>query len=247
MKIKHFLLILLVLFFTLSCYGNQIENKILLNYEKITNSWNIVSETKVYDEISHKRIIVNIIKKSKSDIYLYDSIVNVVFEDYKNNYQLNAFVVQNFQEMTRMLFDKNKNLKSKRKIVSEEFYTEDKKKVNEAAYMENSYMVPFLGKKYLKKMSFSSSKNIYFNNSLRIKKGFSLALDLNESIGAKLVFNDNIIEFYQDQFGNKIYRFLDKIDDIDITNLNEIEKYAKAKVDSIEELKAKINRYGEGE
>lgn len=241
MKIKHFLLIFLVIFITLSCYANRVENEILLNYERIIYNWNIISEIKVYDEINHKRIVVNIIEKSNSDKYLYDNIVNVVFSNNKNNYELNAFVVQNFQEMIRVMLDKNKTLKSERKIVNEEVYTEAKKRLNEAAYMENSYMLPFLGKNYLKKLSSSISKNIYLNNSLKIKKGFSLALDLNETISVKLVFNNNIIEFYQDRFGNKVYRFLEKIDDIDIKNLNEIEKYAKAKVENIDELKAKID------
>lgn len=240
MKIKHFLLCILIFLVTLSCSANQVENEILSKYKNVFHNWNIVGETRVYERTDDKKIYVNLIKKSNSSLYLYDCIIDVVFGLKNNNYYLKGYIIRNFKEMTYSMLDHNKKMMFRRKSIDKEnyFVTE---KIKDDAYVEDCYIYSFLRKKILKQMRFSADKNLYFNNSLRIKEGSSIIMFFDKPIQAKISINDNVIEFYQDQYGNSVYRFLEKVDNIDILNLDEVERYAKAKVESIEELKAKVD------
>ena len=226
MKAIKISFLLILLSFAHGC--TDLDAALLRAYKNIENNENVI-EVRIYkNRNSERTIIIDIMKLANNGNtfleYLYSSIYS-----YKNGkFDIRAYISEDYKNNTYAMYDGNQKLLSKREFSIEDIEANRIEKIEKHKrdiYLEDRYLLPFLGMKYLNKLSKSENSNSYNGNELFVK-GISSQLILFKPIVANIEINESrIIEKYSDYYGNKVTRVL-KVANISNYDSSELENYS---------------------
>ena len=227
--------ILIITIFQITCRGTSTAQEILNQYRTILCNWQILGEIK-HIQANNELVIVSLIKNANSKDKFAEYAVKVVMKKEDDTCKIMEYIIEDFKLNHYKTLDVNEKVIDEGNLSDIDNKSNEKKfieKVTKKDFVEGRYDLPYLSSKYLGKLEKLNTTNVYINEKLNIKNGVSSIFYFTNPIKATIIINDtSLLEKYQEN-NKKIFRYLAKVNNLDIKRLKDVITYAKTKTSQI--------------